>query len=64
MRIEVAIITPEELRQAILEWCERNATSQPEIVQVQGVGRPILAIDMRPTGCVETYRETRQRINQ
>lgn len=53
MKIENITITLDELREAIVDYCYKSASSQPSVVFVESHDTVRLSIELRPGGLVE-----------
>lgn len=53
MRTRTLVITLDELQQALRDFAEKHAISQPETVEVESHGTVRMSIELAPGGLVE-----------
>lgn len=62
MNVEILNISPKELQEALLDWCQKNAKTQVNSVQVVSYDKVRVSVDLVPGGMLMTFGEMRHAI--
>ena len=53
MRIHALTLSLAELQQALRDYAEKHASSQPDVVYVESFGKVKIVVDLRPGAVIE-----------